>query len=97
MEIPEVEDSGSSEWSGWTWNSVLVESSNCREIMDNLVDMAHFFYVHFAFPVYFKNVFEGHVASQFLHSRGREDKGMSTPGHTDAVLRSEARTSAPRT
>jgi 3-ketosteroid 9alpha-monooxygenase subunit A len=46
--------------------------------------------VHFAFPVYFKNVFEGHVASQFLHSRGREDKGLAVPGQPDAVLRSEA-------
>ena len=87
LEIPEVESSA--EWSGWTWNSVLVEGAHCREIVDNIVDMAHFFYVHFAFPIYFKNVFEGHVATQFLHSRGREDKGLAAPGQ-DAVLRSEA-------
>ena len=31
--------------------------------------MAHFFYVHFAFPTYFKNVFEGHVATQFMETR----------------------------
>jgi 3-ketosteroid 9alpha-monooxygenase subunit A len=89
LEIPEVAGSASADWSDWTWDSVLVEGSNCREIIDNIVDMAHFFYVHFAFPVYFKNVFEGHVATQFLHSRGREDKGLAAPGQ-DAVLRSEA-------
>jgi len=90
VDIPEVEGVGSPDWSNWTWNSVLVEGANCREIVDNIVDMAHFFYVHFAFPIYFKNVLEGHVATQFLHSRGREDKGLAKPGEADAVLRSEA-------
>jgi 3-ketosteroid 9alpha-monooxygenase subunit A len=90
VDIPEIEGVGSGDWSNWTWNSVLVEGANCREIVDNIVDMAHFFYVHFAFPIYFKNVFEGHVATQYLHSRGREDKGLAVPGHTEAVLRSEA-------
>ncbi len=46
------------------WDSILVEGANCREVIDNVVDMAHFFYIHFAFPVYFRNVFEGHIASQ---------------------------------
>src|SRR3954470_2746478 len=65
VDIPEVEGSGSPEWSAWTWDSVLVEGAHCREIVDNIVDMAHFFYVHFAFPTYFKNVLEGHVATQY--------------------------------
>lgn len=30
--------------------------------------MAHFFYIHFGLPTYFKNVFEGHIASQYLHN-----------------------------
>ena len=37
--------------------------------------MAHFYYVHFAFPTYFKNIFEGHVATQFMESRARPDIG----------------------
>src|SRR3954466_8511599 len=65
--IPEIEGVGEPGWSTWTWDTVLVENSHCREIVDNIVDMAHFFYVHYAFPVYFKNVFEGHIASQYLH------------------------------
>ncbi len=35
--------------------------------------MAHFFYIHFAFPTNFRNVFEGHMATQFMESTGRPD------------------------
>ncbi len=51
-----------------------IEGSNCRELIDNVVDMAHFYYVHFAFPTSFRNVFEGHIATQFMESKGRPDK-----------------------
>jgi 3-ketosteroid 9alpha-monooxygenase subunit A len=71
--IPRIDSVFSDEWTDWTWNSVLIEGSNCREIVDNVVDMAHFFYVHYSFPTYFKNVFEGHLASQYMKSKGRED------------------------
>ncbi|OAP25315.1 3-ketosteroid-9-alpha-monooxygenase oxygenase subunit [Amycolatopsis sp. M39] len=47
---------------GWTWYETHVDT-NCREVVDNVVDMAHFFSVRFAFPTYFKNIFEGHVAA----------------------------------
>ncbi|SNR57431.1 3-ketosteroid 9alpha-monooxygenase subunit A [Haloechinothrix alba] len=89
--IPQIEGVGSEEWSNWTWNSVYIEGSNCREIVDNVVDMAHFFYIHHAFPTYFKNVFEGHIASQYLNTKGRPDKGMaSNYGGEENLLRSEA-------
>jgi 3-ketosteroid 9alpha-monooxygenase subunit A len=90
--IPPVEAVGSAEWTGWTWDRVLVENANCREVVDNVVDMAHFFYIHFAFPTYFKNVLEGHVATQYLRTRSRSDVGGGAnyaPG-TDTTLRSEA-------
>ncbi|MCA1227624.1 Rieske 2Fe-2S domain-containing protein [Saccharopolyspora sp. 6M] len=73
--IPELPEVGDPEWSSWTWDSVFIEGSHCREIVDNVVDMAHFFYVHFAFPTYFKNVFDGHVATQYLNTKGRPDVG----------------------
>ena len=38
---------------------ILVEGANCREVVDNVVDMAHFFYVHFAFPTFFKTSSRG--------------------------------------
>ena len=64
--IPFIEGASSEEWTPWTWDSILVEGANCREVIDNVVDMAHFFYIHFTFPTFFKNVFEGHMAAQYL-------------------------------
>jgi 3-ketosteroid 9alpha-monooxygenase subunit A len=89
--IPRIDGIFSGEWSNWTWDWVLIEGSNCREIVDNMVDMAHFFYIHYAFPTYFKNVFEGHIATQYLNTKGRPDMGMaSNYGGEENLLRSEA-------
>jgi 3-ketosteroid 9alpha-monooxygenase subunit A len=84
--IPRIDGAYSGDWSGWTWDSLTVDA-NCREVVDNVVDMAHFFYIHFAFPTYFRNVFEGHVASQYLRTRSRPDY---TPESSDIGLTSEA-------
>lgn len=88
--IPRIEDVFSDEWSNWTWDSILIEGSHCREIVDNVVDMAHFFYIHFGFPTYFKNIFEGHIASQYLNTKGRPDIMEGNYGGEDNLLRSEA-------
>ncbi len=89
--IPETRGASGPEWSDWTWDTVRIDGSNCREIIDNMVDMAHFFYVHFAFPTYFKNVFEGHIATQYLHSRGRPDVAAGSSYSAEGVtLKSEA-------
>jgi len=91
LTIPRVDAAFSDEWSNWTWDSVLIEGADCREIIDNVVDMAHFFYIHFAFPTYFKNVLEGHIATQYLTTRGRPDiVGGGTNYTGDTVVRSEA-------
>ncbi|SEG88922.1 3-ketosteroid 9alpha-monooxygenase subunit A [Thermomonospora echinospora] len=76
--IPEIAEVGSGEWTSFTWNRLLIEGSHCREIVDNVVDMAHFFYVHYSFPTYFKNVFEGHIASQYMNGRSRPDVDLGT-------------------
>jgi len=91
QDVPVIESVGSEDWSDWIWTTLEVNGSNCREIIDNVSDMAHFYYVHFAFPTYFKNVFEGHVATQFMESRGRADigKGGQYAGE-DNLLKSEA-------
>ncbi|MEU4312205.1 Rieske 2Fe-2S domain-containing protein [Nocardia sp. NPDC024068] len=86
LAIPHIDGIGTARWSDWTWDSVLIEGSHCREIIDNNVDMAHFFYIHGAYPVYFKNVFEGHIATQLMHSEPRADIQKVE----DALLRSEA-------
>ncbi|KOV86762.1 Rieske 2Fe-2S domain-containing protein [Nocardia sp. NRRL S-836] len=88
--IPRIEQAFSDEWSNWTWDSVVIDNANCREIIDNVVDMAHFFYIHFAFPTYFKNVLEGHIASQYLTTRGRPDVAMASNYTGDVEVRSEA-------
>jgi 3-ketosteroid 9alpha-monooxygenase subunit A len=91
VEPPAIAGFGSDEWSDWVWNTIVIEGSNCREIIDNMADMAHFYYIHFAFPTYFKNIFEGHIATQYLDSRGRPDVGSgSNYSGEDNMLRSEA-------
>jgi len=87
--VPEVPEMSTGEWSDLTWAVIDIPGSNCREIIDNIVDMAHFFYVHGAFPTYFRNVFEGHVASQFMNSEARPDL-VETGSLEDSLLRSEA-------
>ncbi|HEX7827031.1 MAG TPA: Rieske 2Fe-2S domain-containing protein, partial [Mycobacterium sp.] len=59
VRIPDIPEYGTDDWTEWRWNSILIEGANCREIIDNVTDMAHFFYIHFGLPTYFKNVFEG--------------------------------------
>ncbi|MFT4127098.1 MAG: Rieske 2Fe-2S domain-containing protein [Gordonia sp. (in: high G+C Gram-positive bacteria)] len=76
--IPELAEFGADQWTDWTWTRMVIKGSNCREIIDNVVDMAHFFYVHFALPDYFKNVFEGETAAQYMTSRGRPDISLGT-------------------
>jgi 3-ketosteroid 9alpha-monooxygenase subunit A len=90
QDIPVIEQLGSDEWTDWTWNVLDVPNAHCREIVDNVVDMAHFFYIHYAFPKYFKNIFEGHVATQYMHSSGRPDMAGSGYGDQDLLLKSEA-------
>jgi 3-ketosteroid 9alpha-monooxygenase subunit A len=91
--IPQIDGANSDAWSNWTWDSLVVDA-NCREVVDNVVDMAHFFYIHFAFPTYFRNVFEGHIAAQYLRTRSRPDyeaeSGRPGAGSTEIGLRSEA-------
>ncbi len=72
--IPRIEGATSDEWTKWHWYTTVVHS-NCREIIDNVVDMAHFFYVHGALPTYFKNIFEAHVATQYMNGGSRPDVG----------------------
>ena len=88
--IPQIEGAFSDQWTDWNWNTLTIDNANCREIIDNVVDMAHFFYIHYAFPTYFKNVFEGQVATQYMNSRGRPDMAGGGYAGEDLLLTSEA-------
>ncbi|MFE4459281.1 Rieske 2Fe-2S domain-containing protein [Nocardia tengchongensis] len=91
LAIPRIAAAFDDQWTDWTWNSMIVDA-NCREVVDNVVDMAHFFYVHYGFPTFFKNVFEGHTASQYMTSVSREDMMGETAKALGGknVLQSEA-------
>ena len=72
-------------YTSWSWHTKQINGSHCRELIDNVADMAHFYYVHFAFPTSFRNIFEGHTATQYMSSTGRPDKaegGYSGEGST---------------
>ncbi|GAB3217807.1 Rieske 2Fe-2S domain-containing protein [Mycolicibacterium hippocampi] len=72
--IPRIEGATSDNWTDWHWYTTVV-NTNCREIIDNVVDMAHFFYIHGSLPTHFKNIFEDHVATQYMKSGARPDLG----------------------
>jgi len=82
--IPHLEGCFDGEWSDWAWKSTEIET-NIRELIDNVSDLAHFFYVHGQGrrqgPSYFKNIFHDHVAIQYMeyHEPG------STPAHDSGV------------
>ena len=87
---PELPGVGTGEYTDWTWEVLDVPTAHSREIVDNVVDMAHFFYIHFAFPTSFRNVFEGHTATQFMESTGPPDQGGRGYSDENLVLMSEA-------
>jgi 3-ketosteroid 9alpha-monooxygenase subunit A len=87
---PELPGVGTDKYTEWTWDVIPVDNAHCREIIDNVVDMAHFFYIHFAFPTNFRNVFEGDRATQFMESTGRPDMKAEGYGDEDLILKSEA-------
>jgi len=88
--IPALEEYGSDEWTDWVWHRLEISGSNCMEIVDNVVDMAHFYYIHYAFPTYFKNIFEGQTATQYLNTKGRRDHDPSEGKYGDVLLESVA-------
>ncbi|MFL5911036.1 MAG: Rieske 2Fe-2S domain-containing protein [Gaiellaceae bacterium] len=82
---PRIEGALDDGWTDWLWDETVVHA-NVREVIDNTADMAHFFYVHFNFPTYFKNVFEGHVALQYMNGKTREDTRPQLPDGRPRML-----------
>ena len=83
--LPRIEGALDEEWTDWLWYETFVET-NVREVIDNNADMAHFFYVHLSFPTYFKNIFEGHVAAQYMNGKAREDARPRLPEGSPKML-----------
>ena len=64
--IPRIEQVFSPEWSDWSVVKWTIKN-NCRELIDNIADMAHFGPVHGGAGVlYFANIFDTHKATQVM-------------------------------
>lgn len=59
-----IDDYFSGEWTDWIATQFTIHS-NCRELVDNMADVAHFGPVHFFKIDKFSNVQEGHTYTQF--------------------------------
>ncbi len=68
LAIPPLGACASDEWSEWVIEKWTI-NTNCRELLDNVADMAHFAAVHGAPADYFANLFEGHKATQVMVGR----------------------------
>jgi 3-ketosteroid 9alpha-monooxygenase subunit A len=62
-EIPEIQGHDTEEWSGWTWGLIEVKR-HPREIVENVVDVAHFTRVHGTHVSEMHNEFDAHMATQ---------------------------------
>jgi 3-ketosteroid 9alpha-monooxygenase subunit A len=59
------EDYYSGEWTDWNIAKFTIDS-NCRELVDNMADMAHFGPVHYSQVQSFKNIQDGHTYTQYM-------------------------------
>ena len=62
--IPRIDDCFSDEWTNWYMDEPIEIGTNCRELVDNMADVAHFGPVHGAPINFFKNTLEGHIFIQ---------------------------------
>ncbi|GAA4484303.1 Rieske 2Fe-2S domain-containing protein [Rhodococcus olei] len=88
---PRIPGALADDWTDWKGFKQTVVHTNVRELIDNNVDMAHFFYVHGSFPTFFRNVFEGHVAAQYMNGVARDDiRPPARPGEPRVLGNSSA-------
>jgi len=100
-DLPVLEGYGSDEWSDWLWCDDIIET-HPRELIDNLADPAHFFYIHGqrqgGAADYFANVFNGQVATQYMEQGGDlagssyalDEPYLGRPEEINGDLRSES-------
>ena len=77
--IPAIEPYDAGECTPWNWETLVIPT-NCRELIDNVSDNTHFYYVHGWLPKRFKNVFDGHTASQIALYETRKDRALGADG-----------------
>lgn len=74
--IPRIDACYDDSWADWEVAELHIQT-NCRELMDNVADMAHFGSVHGAPVDFFSNHFEGHMATQVMRGRSARLSGDS--------------------
>ena len=79
---PVIAEHGTGEWSDWEVALTKIET-NCRELVDNMADKAHFGPVHASAALKFRNVFHKHIAVQ-------EMEGKSPRLAGDSILKTRA-------
>ncbi len=73
---PVIAEYGSAEWSDWELVLIPIET-NCRELVDNMADKAHFGPVHASAALTFENVFDRHICVQRMESKSPRLAGDS--------------------
>ncbi|WP_336335102.1 Rieske 2Fe-2S domain-containing protein [Pseudomonas putida] len=74
--IPRIDACYDEAWAHWEIAELKIDT-NCRELIDNIADMAHFGSVHGAPVEAFSNVFESHMATQIMRARSERLSGDS--------------------
>lgn len=78
-----MDDYYNGEWTDWEMATIPIQS-NCRELVDNMADMAHFGPVHFSTVKSFKNIQDGHCFIQYM-SGGHEILAEEGQGFTSVA------------
>ncbi|MNM78285.1 3-ketosteroid-9-alpha-monooxygenase oxygenase subunit [compost metagenome] len=74
--IPRIDACYDEAWADWEVAELKIET-NCRELVDNVADMAHFGSVHGSPVDEFSNHFEAHMATQVMRGRSARLSGDS--------------------
>lgn len=73
---PEMPECSSGEWSGWEVALIPIHT-NCRELVDNMADKAHFGPVHASAALKFENTFHKHMCVQHMQGKSPRLAGDS--------------------
>lgn len=82
QEPPAMPECESGEWSDWAVDLIPIHT-NCRELVDNMADKAHFGPVHGSAAMRFENTFHQHKCVQYMEGKSPRLAG-------DSILTTEA-------
>jgi len=77
--VPREEECFSDRWSDWVLEENVIDI-NCRELIDNMADLAHFDTVHGVTTTHFQNIFDHHVLTQINHGRNSDGSEYDSGG-----------------